>query len=234
MKQVLSFLEQRVKSFSELTYFKLLERSGIRSDVDIMARGLSFFVLSFQDALRLNASTITDPTLLGIAKQQRRDDAGHDLWFLNDLGRLGVEPNVRWLFSKKHEATRDTAYAIIARVLSAKSDHARLAVGLALEATGGVYFSRVHAFFTRLGLSEGMQFFAKSHWDAEQSHDVFGDEIERALNAITLDESERADALAAAEATFAAVTRMCEQLSSEMLAARLKVGFVSEEQLVGN
>lgn len=230
MQAVLSFLDERVKTFSELTYFKLLERSGIRSDIEIMARGLSFFVLSFQDVLRLNALNITDERLAPVARQQRRDDAGHDLWFLNDLRRLGVEPEVRWLFSKKHETTRDTGYAIVARVLSARNDHARLAVGLALEATGSVYFSRVHHFFGRVGVGDGLQFFGKSHWESEQSHDVFGAELQTKLAAIPLSETERSDAIEAAEATFAAVTRMCEKLSSEMLAARMRVGFEAGDE----
>jgi hypothetical protein len=75
-----------------------------------------------------------------------------------------------------------------------------------------------------------MQFFAQSHWDAEQSHDVFGAQIQADLAAITLSDTERRDALAAAEATFGAVTRMCEQLSGEMLAARRSVGFESLDE----
>lgn len=225
MKQVLASIEAQAAAFAKLTYFRLLERPGARSDVEIMARGLSFFVMSFQDMLRLNARLITDPELKKLALGQRRDDAGHDLWFLNDIQKLELEPDLRWLFSKRHEQTRDTSYEIISQILTAPSDPARFTVGLVLEATGGVYFSRVYRFFSGFGLSEGFQFFSRHHWDAEQSHDVYESEVHEQLLRIELSPEARTQALAAAEATFGAVARMCEDLSSKMLEARARHGF---------
>lgn len=225
MKQVLASIEAQAATFAKLTYFRLLERPGARSDVEIMARGLSFFVMSFQDMLRLNARLISDPELKGLALGQRRDDAGHDLWFLNDVQKLELEPDLRWLFSKRHEQTRDTSYEIISQILTARSDAARLTVGLVLEATGGVYFSRIYRFFSGLGLSEGFQFFSRHHWDAEQSHDVYESEVHERLLAIELSPDVRTQALAAAESTFSAVARMCEDLTSKMLDARARQGF---------
>jgi hypothetical protein len=226
MKQVLASIEAQAATFAELTYFRLLERPGARSDVEIMARGLTFFVMSFQDMLRLNARLISDPTLKKLALGQRKDDAGHDLWFLNDVQKLNLEPDMRWLFSKRHQQTRDTSYEIISQILSAPSDAARLTVGLALEATGGVYFSRVYKFFSDFGLNDGFQFFSRHHWDAEQSHDVFESGVHEQLLALELTSSARAQALAAAASTFGAVARMCEDLSSKMLEARDRQGFV--------
>lgn len=224
MKHVLASIEAQTVPFAKLTYFRLLERPGARSDIEVMARGLSFFVLSFQDMLRLNARLVKDPELEALALGQRKDDAGHDLWFLNDVQKLELEPDVRWLFSKRHEQTRDTSYEIISQILAAPSDAARLAVGLALEATGGVYFSRVYRFFSGFGLSEGFQFFSRQHWDAEQSHDIRESDVHERLLAIELSPEARAQALAAAEATFGAISRMCEDLSSKMLEARARQG----------
>ena len=225
MKRVVARLEELAKAFSELTYIRLLEQPGTRSDVEIMGKGLAFFVMSFQDMLRLNASCMKDPTLAQIAKGQRHDDAGHDVWFANDLSQLQIVPDMRWLFGTEHQQTRDTSYQIMAEILRAESDHARLAVGLALEATGGVYFSRVHKFITDLGLDAGLSFFSKHHWDVEQSHEVFGDETQRQLEAIALSPRERVRAIEAAERTFRAVTHMCEELSRKMLSARERQGF---------
>ena len=225
MKQVLQELEALTRQFSKLTYFELLEGPGTRTDVDIMARGLSFFVLSFQDALRLNAEKISDPTLCRIAAAQRKDDAGHDLWFLNDLRRLGVEPDVGWLFGKAHQRTRDTSYEIISELYAAPDDYSRLVVALVLEATGGVYFSRVYKFFSRLGLEEGLQFFARSHWEAEQGHDVFALDVQAELLDISLSEASRRHALATAARVFESIAAMCNHLSDRMLKARARQGF---------
>lgn len=227
MKRVLEHLETLTRSFERLEYFQILERPGRWSDVEVMGHGLSFFVLSFQDMLRLNAALVTDPRLADIANEQRRDDAGHDIWFLNDLQQLKLEPSLRSLFGKQHRATRDTSYAVIAEILKAPSDPARLAVGLALEATGGVYFARVHHFFAQLGLKEGLHFFSRHHWDAEQSHDVLQEHGRQRLESIVLSEVERQHALLASERTFSAMRAMCESLARRMLDAR------AEEPLAG-
>ena len=222
MKHVLKHMEELTRSFARLEYFQMLERPGTWSDVEIMGQGLSFFVLCFQDMLRLNASLVADGRLVDIVREQRRDDAGHDDWFLADLQRLKLEPSLRALFGRQHRATRDTSYAIIAEILKAPSDPARLAIGLSLEATGGVYFARVHEFFARLGLDEGLRFFSRHHWDAEQSHDVVQDHGRERLEAIVLSQLERQQAVVASERTFSAMRSMCDSLSSRMLEARAR------------
>lgn len=227
MKQVFADLEQRTRAFSKLKLFQMLESDGIRSDVELTARGVSFFALSFQDMLRLNALQITDPELRKLARQQRKDDAGHDRWFLEDVRTLRIEPDVGWLFGKQHQQTRDTSYEILAQILVPRSDHARLTVGLALEATGGVFISRVYGFFARLGLSAGLKFFAESHWQVEQSHECLDAELQQRLSDSALPESARQDALRASEATFRAVTLMCDAISDQMLEARSRQGFTA-------
>lgn len=219
MKQLLAQLEIATRRFSELTYFKLLEGPGVRSDVEIMARGLSFFVMSFQDVLRLNTELITEPALAEIARAQRKDDAGHHLWFLSDLAKLDVEPDIRWLFGKQHQRTRDTSYEILAALYGAPDDYARLVVALVLEATGGVYFSRVYQFVAKLGLDDGLQFFSRGHWEVEQSHELFEDEAQRRLQSIVLTERDRALALATGLKVFASITAMCDELSRQMIDA---------------
>jgi hypothetical protein len=127
MKLVLDAIEAMTREFAKLEYFRLLEGPSQRSDVETMAQGLSFFVLSFQDMLRINAEKVRDPAYAHIVAAQRAGDAGHDHWFLNDLRRLGIEPNVRWLFGRSHERTRDTAYEVISDDLASKMLAARAA-----------------------------------------------------------------------------------------------------------
>lgn len=225
MRQVIDHVEALKSDFAELTYFRILGGEGTRSDIEIMAPGLTFFILNFQDVLRLNAELVTDPLLAGIAREQRKDDLGHDHWFLSDLAILGLEPDVRWLFGRQHQRTRDTAYEITAEMLAATHDASRIAVALALEATGAVYFSRVHHFFEKLGASEGLQFFAASHWEVEQSHAMFDDEHEALLAAYPLTPAQREAAQQAATNVFTAVSRMCIQLSRRMVQAREDAGF---------
>jgi hypothetical protein len=185
-----------------------------------MARGLAFFVMSFQDMLRINARLVKDPMCRSLVESQRAADAGHDNWFLGDLRRLGVEPSVRSLFGKSYECTRDTSYEIISELFSAPDDASRLVVGLVLEATGGEYFSRVQRFFAGLGLVEGYRFFGGEHWAAEQDHDPLEGDMRQRLLAISLSEASRQQAVGTAARVFASVSRMCVDLAAKMLAAR--------------
>jgi hypothetical protein len=220
MKPVLDSIEAMTRAFANLEYFRILEGPPQRSDVEIMARGLSFFVLSFQDMLRINANKVKDPAFAAIVSAQRNGDAGHDNWFLSDLKRLGIEPNVRWLFGKSHERTRDTAYEIISELHSAPDDCSRVVVGLVLEATSSEYFSRVHHFFAGLGLVDGYRFFGREHWQAEQGHDPLEGATRAQHEAITLSESSRQHALATAARVFRSVSHMCDDLAARMLDAR--------------
>lgn len=227
MKPVLDAIEAMTRDFARLEYFRVLEGPPQRSDVDVMARGLSFFVLSFQDMLRINVQRVTDPALARIVVAQREGDLGHDNWFLSDLRRLGLEPNVRWLFGKAHERTRDTSYEVLSELYSAQDDASRVVVGLVLEATGAEYFSRAHSFFAGLGLAEGLRFFGTEHWEAEQGHDPLGSGLREQLSAITLSDADRQRAIQTAARVFLAISRMCEDLTARMLEARA----VGERQL---
>lgn len=220
MKQVLANIETLTREFSALPYFRILETPGRRSELEIMARGLTFFVLSFQDVLRLNAEKMTEPLLKEIAAGQRKDDAGHDTWFLNDLAKLGIEPNLKWVFGKDHQRTRDASYEIISEVYAASDDYSRLIVALVLEATSGVYFSRVYKFVASMGLEDGLVFFSRHHWDVEQSHELFEDAAQNRLKSIELCETSRAHAVATASRVFRSVSSMCNDLSARMLKAR--------------
>lgn len=220
MKPVLDSIEAMTREFAKLAYFQILEGPAQRSDVEVMARGLAFFVLSFQDMLRINAEKVEDPNLRRFVSAQRAEDAGHDNWFLNDLGLLGVEPSVRWLFGRSHERTRDTAYEIISELHSATDDGSRVVVGLVLEATSSEYFRRVHHFFAGLGLVDGYRFFGREHWQAEQAHDPLAGAARQQLEALTLSEASRQRALGTAARVFRSISRMCDDLATRMLRAR--------------
>jgi hypothetical protein len=220
MKPVLDSIETLTRKFAQLEYFRILEGPPQRTDVDVMARGLLFFVMAFQDMLRINTQLVKDPMCRGLVEAQRSADAGHDNWYLSDLRRLGIEPSLRWVFGKSHERTRDTSYEIIAELFAAPDDVCRLVVGLVLEATGGEYFSRVQHFFTALGLVEGYRFFGGEHWAVEQDHGPLDGPMRKQLLAISLSEASRQQALGTAARVFASVSRMCDDLSAKMLDAR--------------
>src|SRR5690606_38185151 len=128
-------------------------------------------VFAFQDMLRLNHERMQDPALRKIARQHRSEDAGHEVWFLSDMRKLGVERDIAWLFSEDHRGTRDPSLQLIAEVLGAVDDRQRLAIPLVLEAGGHAFFSRVFGFFERCGVTQKLEYFAETHWEVEMGHD---------------------------------------------------------------
>jgi hypothetical protein len=212
MQVVLSEIQYRQEKFSELPFFKRLEKSDRLQDAEIFAPGLSFFVLTFQDILRLNESKISDPVLRPIVQHHRQEDLGHDAWFLYDLRQLGKPCDAEMLFGKEYEVTRDASFEIVSEIFQATDDRVRLVIPLALEAMGHPFFSRVHKFFGRSGFKGQLRYFSKEHFLIEQSHEMFKDEIDAQVNAIELPTPLREEAIRVVGRTFDAVTRMLNTL----------------------
>lgn len=220
MIHVLSRIEAEAAIFEQRPYFKLLDGNGTLEDVRILVPGAIFFVFAFQDMLRLNHERVNDPLLRSIAQGHRREDAGHERWFLNDMKMLGIERDIGWIFSDAHRPTRDAAFELIAEVLAATDDRQRVAIPLALEAGGHAFFSRAFGFFDRCGVHQKLQYFARSHWEVEQSHEVFEDHQALAVRSIVLDETTRRGTCDMIGRMFAALTRMVDAVCSQIEAAR--------------
>lgn len=201
---------------AEHPFLKRLESSGGLQGIRSMAARLTFFVLAFQDMLRLVHERTTDGRLKEVARVHALEDAGHHEWFLHDLRQLGVPLDLRLVYGSDHRATRDLSYEILSEVLQAQDDVARLAIVLSLEAAGHEFFGRVIGFLARIGFDGPMKYFARSHERVEQSHDVFESETHRSLAEMPLSRAALDEATRAARRTFAALTRLATHLEEAM------------------
>jgi cytokinin dehydrogenase len=199
--------------FSEHPFFERLRGHGTVDDVRAIAQRLSFFVLGFQDVLRLVHERIEDPALKELARTHRKEDSGHELWFLEDLKQLGVECDVRYMFSAEHALTRDIAYRQIADVLTA-DDCSRFSVALALEAAGAVFFAHIIGFLERIGHGNGLRYFARSHQHVEQSHEIFDDGTQNLLQSISVPNEVLGEVLGVVDRTFASLSSLNDELEA--------------------
>src|SRR3954469_18103724 len=104
------------------------------------APDLTFWVMAFQDVLRLNAALTRDPQMRKIVRHHRAEDAGHERWFLDDLAAMQMSaPDVRWLFGDRHSPTRDAAYALVSEVYRTTDDRLRLVLVKTLESPWHVF-----------------------------------------------------------------------------------------------
>ena len=209
--------EQRVE-FARHRFLSRLEGQGTLPQVQAIARRLTFFVLAFQDVLRLTRVLSTDPQLKVIAETHEAEDRGHELWFLNDLQQLGVERDLGWTFSKEHSATRDIGYSLVSLVVTAKHDETRLAVLLALEGAGAEFFGRIVGLLERIGQDAGLSYFARSHQHVEESHAVFDDRLPDKLSAHPIPSEAVGEVRRAVQQTFAVMSRLADEAEDGVVA----------------
>jgi DMATS type aromatic prenyltransferase len=193
-----------------------LEGAGSVEQMQVLAPRFTFYVMCFQDMLRLGQTLTSDPALKELAVTHEAEDRGHELWFLSDLEALGAERNLAWTFSPEHAVTRDISYRIMSEIMSATHDATRLAVLLALEAIGAEFFGRVIGYLDRLGRSQGLRYFARSHQIVEQSHGVFEADAQSRLSAVEIPTHVMPEVVRAVARTFESMARLGDDIDARM------------------
>jgi hypothetical protein len=196
-----------------------LEGEGDIDQARLIAQSIGFFVLGFQDVIRLVSSTVTKPELAEFARANEAGDKGHDRWFLQDMLHLGVQVDVDWLFSEAHRVTRDVTYSQMASILHSRHDEARFALALALEATGAEFFERMVSFLERMGQSAGMKFFGRYHQQVEEAHEIFQSGAQERLDLIPIPPEALPEVWAVIERTFAGVETMASDIEAALVRA---------------
>lgn len=210
--QAQSSISDHQAELAEHAFFAHLNQRGSFEDIRAIAPRVAFFVMCFQDVIRLVPRLTTDPQLQHIGRIHEREDKGHDLWFLQDLQRFGVTCDVETLFADEHASVRDIVYGQIADLMRAKSDWARLGLVLALEAAGTEFFANLIALLERTGRTQGLKYFARSHQRVEQSHEIHGESSESLLASLTLSPEALAEVLTVVDRTFMAMSKLADDL----------------------
>ncbi len=216
MLDVERVIERHRDALIQHPFMTRLEGAGTIEQFRRMLPRHAFFTLVFQDVLRLARDKCDDPQIREIARRHELEDKGHDRWYLDDLDRLGVALDIRWMFSAEHALARDVGYALVSQVLSASDDRSRLSIVLSLEAIGREFFVRVPGFAERLGVARGLKYFAVRHLDIERSHDVFRDEGRRQLGAISVPDQTVPEVLNSIERTFEVMAMLADDLDAAL------------------
>lgn len=195
IKELQSVIEYRQKDLESKPLFNTFDRSSQIEDLQAIAPHFYFFVLAFQDMLRLTHEKICAPTLKEIALNFVQEDAGHEEWYLFDVEQLGCTRDVRWLFGNVHQPVRDFAYELTSYLFNISDDRVRIVFPLVLEATGVAFFKSIVGLVRRSGYDESLRYFGSCHQKAEMSHNMYKDGKE-ALDDIEFDENAYREALA--------------------------------------
>lgn len=186
MHRVEALLEKHQLVFAAHPFFARLRPGRPWRSVAPMVERLSFWVLSFHDILEQVEEAMVDPVFRRMAHHHHLEEGGHDRWFLADLRRLGMPlPDARELFGARHAATRRAAIRLLGEVHRCETDTERLALLLALEATGAVFFAAAAAYDG--WPTAGLQFFSGHHLEVETAHQLFEERMRAWVRSLILD-----------------------------------------------
>jgi hypothetical protein len=151
--------------------------------------------MMFQDLLRLNVQAARGSGFEHFLGYRNDEASGHDRWFLEDLRTLAVEcPALNEVFGSEYQPLRDACYALVVETHRCETGPDHVALLLALEATGWVFFEQLSAAANRLCPELPLRYFARSHLIAERDYDLFAESTDATLSRIALTEEERSRA----------------------------------------
>ncbi|XXY51907.1 hypothetical protein WME91_12265 [Sorangium sp. So ce269] len=196
MKTIQQHIVSHQARFSDHPFFARLEADPPLEHLAPFPLCLTFFVMTFQEILRVCDERVTDPEYKRMVHCHRLEDAGHDRWFLGDLAALGVEvPTAAQLFARPHHAARHASFALMAEAFNARHDASQLTLLLTLESAGHVFFERFARYLERIGEQRPLRYFSQTHLDVEKAHDVFEDCTDARIESMVLAPEVQAEAL---------------------------------------
>ncbi|WP_438014305.1 hypothetical protein WMF18_25725 [Sorangium sp. So ce315] len=225
MKIVQQHIVHHQARFSDHPFFARLDADPPLEQLAPFPLCLTFFVMTFQDILRICDERVTDPEYKPIVHRHRLEDAGHDRWFLGDLSALGIEhPTAAQLFGQPHRAVRNASLALVAEPFMARHDASQLTLLLTLESAGHVFFERVARYLERTGERRPLRYFSRTHLDVEEAHDVFNGGADARLESIVLDEEARAESLALIDRCYRELHGMFGAIEAQIADAAARAG----------
>jgi hypothetical protein len=229
MKRLKSVVASHRNELSNHVLFELLATSRSTVPLAKMARALAWWPMVFQDVLRLNVERVRGTELERFAEYHRVEDSGHDRWFLDDLRAFDVEePSLDALFGETFLPVRDACYALMGEVYREQTPAQRVALLLALEPTGHLFFEQVSDAVDRLCPDLPLRYFARSHLGVEKDHDLFAESTNASLDRIELSDAERAESEAAIQRIYSTFTAIFSYLADRMSEAAPQQSYIAQ------
>jgi hypothetical protein len=220
MKMIQQYIDSKQQAFMKHPFFNVLSRLETLEEISYFVPELTFWAMTFQDILRINEEKVTDPYLKKIARHHRLEDAGHELWFLQDKKYMASKLNnsacqhedIAWLYNKESQLTRDAAYAIMSEIYQATDEKVNIALLLTLESSGHVFFEKVSQQVKKTGEDSLLRYFSTSHLEVEMAHALFEDEMEKQLYALPVAINVRRECLKMIDRCYDSFNKMFDGL----------------------
>jgi hypothetical protein len=178
MKRIIALVEQEQHALEQNPLFQWLRQVDEDDPRKInFIPSMYFYILAFRDLLNLITGD-EDGALQTAVNAYVDEDAGHYLWYIEDMAKAGF-PSVETisLFDKRLLPSRRAIYRMIAYAMDHQDPIYRAALVTIFEATGEVFFRNTRRLMQRLGLDQQLSYFGTGHYEAEVSHSVKMDEL---------------------------------------------------------
>ena len=211
MEKVLELIELRKEELAQGRLVTWMKDERVRPAERLaIAPAMLPWIMGFRDVLRHLHVPEPRTDLDRLVNTHCAEDAGHWVWFLGDVEKLGydlrswggtVEEFHGRLWHETNQASWDTTYLLIHYAKLARARPALRVVLLeAVEATFEVFVVPARETTMQAGLDQKLHFFGLLHAGAEEEHELHGVDLHK----IPLDGDTQAIAIEAVDEVFAA------------------------------
>ncbi|PZD74652.1 hypothetical protein C1752_00787 [Acaryochloris thomasi RCC1774] len=221
MKPILQYIEQRKKDFSQLPFFDYLRDDSISPRQRFaFAPCAAPFVMSFGE---LNKNVLRDESsddpLQAIINQHTYEDDYHWVWFLEDLEKLGLNPDLSF---REALAILWNEETVCAQRVTQELYHythqcspaQKLVVIEVVESTGNVLLTASAKIIQSLEAKthQRYRYFGSGHLEVDSAHTYSSDDVVPIIEELELTNEDRAEKLAIVDRIFEVFTAFTDEM----------------------
>jgi hypothetical protein len=221
MKEILALIESKKREFSQLPFFEYLRDQSIAPTQRLaFAPCAAPFIMSFGELNRLvfRDEPTADPIQEIINKHTYEDDH-HWLWFLEDLGKLGLNPSepftktLELLWSEETSASRRAAYELYHLTVDAEAIQKLIAIEC-VEATGNTFLASSSKIIRELQIfpEQEYRFFGAGHLIVDTGHTYCSPKAMQLVESVKLTEASKKESFRLIEHIFTVFTNFVNEL----------------------
>lgn len=221
MKTLVMYIEAKQKELMDNPFFHELKKTNDLKKLNQYIQKITFWIMTFQDILRLNESRVQDPFWQKILHKHRMENSGYQQWFLHDkkciekmCGQDLQMDELSLLYHLDSQHIRDASYAIMAEVYKMEDDDMRVVYLWIIEAAVYVFFEKFAKQVNKIDVTNRLKYFSSSYFDFEVSYEFFEEETKKLLSSKLLSINKRRDGLRLIDRCFKLFNQMFLGLSS--------------------
>ncbi|NUP06183.1 MAG: hypothetical protein HOW73_09010 [Polyangiaceae bacterium] len=189
MKRLMQVRDLEQRRFADHPVFTRMADVPMETLLPALAYTTGFWAMGFQDLIRMVDESVEDAELKKYAGSHRAEDTGHQLWLFDDLQKYGYGPHSKIFsfFENENFAARLHTYRVVSQLLRLNDDRLRVALLLAVESAGHVFFAWMARLLAERGVDKDLKYFGGHHIAVEKAHTVFESTSETAIADIELE-----------------------------------------------